>query len=299
MTGRDRLTAAGVLAGLLVVAFAAEAESAAATAGRWPQALARALAQSGSWALAAVGAMGLLALALVVAILWRMRRRRDDDEPEPVTPPVGTRGERVLIVLIGTVVLVALGGLFVALVNVDVPPLGPAGTAGPSATGTSPAPVTSPAAPSGEGGGAGPSSGLLLAVGALAAVVIGTGVRLALRARERLGEADGGGPSGSVHQAVAAAGVALAEVDEPRAAVLACYAALERGVVRAGIRRRPSDTPADLLARAGLTSPAARDLAELFREARFSAHPIGPDHVRRAEAALAEVRADAEALSWS
>jgi hypothetical protein len=82
---------------------------------------------------------------------------------------------------------------------------------------------------------------------------------------------------------------ALAEGADARAAVIACYAAMEEALAASGVGRRASDSPADLLARAtgaGLvTGPAAPRLTALFREARYSSHPM--DDTRRAEAAAA------------
>jgi uncharacterized membrane protein YidH (DUF202 family) len=96
--------------------------------------------------------------------------------------------------------------------------------------------------------------------------------------------------------------------DDSRAAVIACYAAMEESLAAGGVGRRASDSPADLLTRASgagvLTGAAPVVLAELFREARFSHHPMGPEQLRRARNALDEIdrdltdhraRADAEA----
>lgn len=82
--------------------------------------------------------------------------------------------------------------------------------------------------------------------------------------------------------------------DDARAAVIACYAAMERSLVASGVPRDRADSPADLLARAAdrgaladsAAEDAARRLAGLFREARFSTHPMGPGELTEAEAAL-------------
>ena len=83
--------------------------------------------------------------------------------------------------------------------------------------------------------------------------------------------------------AVDAADVELRGSADPREAVLAAYAAMARqlsqGLARRGRGPRPSDTAGELLDHAvgaGLVSGApAHTLTELFREARFSQHPIG------------------------
>ncbi|MFI7008561.1 DUF4129 domain-containing protein [Streptomyces sp. NPDC050145] len=88
---------------------------------------------------------------------------------------------------------------------------------------------------------------------------------------------------------------ALAEGDDARAAVIACYAAMEEALSASGVGRRASDSPADLLARATgaglLTGPSAHRLAALFREARYSSHPMDDTRRAAAVAALEEIAA--------
>ncbi|MDU0304275.1 MULTISPECIES: DUF4129 domain-containing protein [unclassified Streptomyces] len=86
---------------------------------------------------------------------------------------------------------------------------------------------------------------------------------------------------------------ALSDGDDARAAVIACYAAMEQSLADSGVTRRASDSPQDLLERAvagGLpTEAAAATLTALFREARYSTHPMDAGHRDRAAAALAEI----------
>ncbi|MFD0053853.1 DUF4129 domain-containing protein [Streptomyces sp. NPDC127168] len=86
---------------------------------------------------------------------------------------------------------------------------------------------------------------------------------------------------------------ALADTGDARTAVIACYAAMEDALVASGLRRHASDSPADLLTRAadaGLApGPAAPRLTALFREARYSSHPMGPPHREAAADALEEI----------
>jgi hypothetical protein len=93
-------------------------------------------------------------------------------------------------------------------------------------------------------------------------------------------------------QAVAAAETAMDRHDDTRAAIIAAYAAMERRLA-APAGRLDSDTPTELLDRAvdrGLVSfGAAAELTDLFREARFSRHPLGPEARGRAHEALARV----------
>ena len=80
---------------------------------------------------------------------------------------------------------------------------------------------------------------------------------------------------------VRAAEVGLAEIGdrtrEPREAIIACYAAMERELTRVpGAVPLDCDTPSEVLARAvdnrALRADSATELVELFEEARFSPH---------------------------
>ncbi|SFH12518.1 protein of unknown function [Actinopolymorpha cephalotaxi] len=86
-----------------------------------------------------------------------------------------------------------------------------------------------------------------------------------------------------VHAVVAAGRAALADLDEPRAAVIGAYAAMEEALARTGVARAAGDTPTDLLRRAvdaGLFSAtgaaAAEELTELFRQARYTRRQLDP-----------------------
>ncbi|MFJ3365636.1 DUF4129 domain-containing protein [Streptomyces anthocyanicus] len=87
---------------------------------------------------------------------------------------------------------------------------------------------------------------------------------------------------------------ALSGTDEDaRAAVIACYAAMEDALAASGVRRQASDSPADLLTRAAdagfAPGPAGPRLTALFREARYSSHPMDGAHRAAAGAALEEI----------
>ncbi|TDT39835.1 uncharacterized protein DUF4129 [Streptomyces sp. BK208] len=78
--------------------------------------------------------------------------------------------------------------------------------------------------------------------------------------------------------------------EDAREAVIACYAAMEDALAVSGVPRRASDSPADLLSRAvgaGFApGPAPARLTALFREARYSSHPMDGSHRAAAAAAL-------------
>lgn len=102
--------------------------------------------------------------------------------------------------------------------------------------------------------------------------------------------------------AVASGRRALLGGDDARAAVIACYAAMEESLAASGVARKASDSPQDLLRRATagglLTGTAAGQqaaLTALFREARYSTHPMDSSHRDRAAAALTGIAAGLEA----
>ena len=88
----------------------------------------------------------------------------------------------------------------------------------------------------------------------------------------------------------------LLEGTDARSAVIACYVAMEKSLADSGTARRASDTPQDLLERAVVggedARAAAAELTALFREARYSTHPMDDGHRDRAGAALAEIAHD-------
>ena len=70
---------------------------------------------------------------------------------------------------------------------------------------------------------------------------------------------------------------------EPREAIIACYAAMERELENSpDVVPRESDTPSEVLARAvehhALRADSATELVELFEEARFSPHVMTEEH---------------------
>lgn len=78
----------------------------------------------------------------------------------------------------------------------------------------------------------------------------------------------------------------LIDGDDPRAAVIACWLRLEAVAGSAGLDRRESDVPGDLVARMmrgiadgpRLTGPAERalrELADVYRRARYAPHAVG------------------------
>lgn len=83
---------------------------------------------------------------------------------------------------------------------------------------------------------------------------------------------------------------------DPRRAVIAAYARLERVLASHGLPRQTSEAPLEYLSRmlAGLSvsPPAARRLTDLFERAKFSQHAVGPEMKEQAIDALVRVRDD-------
>ena len=96
-----------------------------------------------------------------------------------------------------------------------------------------------------------------------------------------------------LREAVQEGRAALARIDDARAAIIACYVAMERSLADRGTARGAADTPDELLARAVaagvVRGGAAGRLTELFYEARFSTHPVGAGQRDAASAALDEL----------
>ena len=133
-------------------------------------------------------------------------------------------------------------------------------------------------------------------------VVLAAGVLLSIwwsRRLPRPGRIGGGGfiaeDPEDLREAVESGRWALRTVDDARAAIIACYVAMENSLSERGAARAVADTPDELLARAttsGLVhGTAAARLTALFYEARFSSHPLGRGQRDAAGQALDELAA--------
>jgi len=83
---------------------------------------------------------------------------------------------------------------------------------------------------------------------------------------------------------------------DPRRAVIAAYARLERVLASHRLPRRPAEAPLEylerILAEASVSPAAARALTRLFERAKFSQHAVGAEMKEQAIAALETVRDD-------
>ncbi|HTS73990.1 MAG TPA: DUF4129 domain-containing protein [Gaiellaceae bacterium] len=84
-----------------------------------------------------------------------------------------------------------------------------------------------------------------------------------------------------------------------RRAIEACYARMERTLVRVGLARQSAEAPLEFLERAGVELGLARSSLErltmLFEEAKFSRHALGEPTREEAIDALLALRAEATA----
>jgi hypothetical protein len=96
-------------------------------------------------------------------------------------------------------------------------------------------------------------------------------------------------------EAVESGRSALRQFDDARAAIVACYVAMEQSLDRAGAAGAVADTPYELLVRAAdqglVRGDAAARLTALFYEARFSTHPMPFAKRDEAQRALGELAA--------
>ena len=230
---------------------------------------------------------GIVALGGLVMVIWPGRRRRTDDEPEPKPEPLQVHW---IWKLLAVLLPFALGAALVAAAVLgtrtvhQVPQLG-----GGRTLARTPA---APAAPRGAGSGFAVPSWLPWTVFAIVILAIAAGIVLSLRSVRP--------PSGATsertatREAVQAAIAALGTTTDPRAAVIAAYAAMEQTLAALGIARSPAEAPREYLQRVLVTSRAtegeATTLTGLFEEARFSTHPI-PERLRElALSALGSLR---------
>ena len=225
---------------------------------------------------------GTVALALLMILGFRRRRRKDDPDERRSEPPEIPWMWKVL----ATLGPLALGAALIVAAVIGSKKVGGApdlsggwgvgGASGPAA------PVT------------GARNGFVLPSWlpwtVLAIVVVAIAAALILLALRRNRDLADGPEPGAADEAVQAAIAALEADTDPRGAVIAAYAAMQRTLAAHGLRRSPSEAPREFLGRVLVSSRAAeRDattLTGLFEEARFSTHPISERTRERALAAL-------------
>ena len=138
---------------------------------------------------------------------------------------------------------------------------------------------------------------VLVAVVVLLLVAVARAVREALAERREAAAEPGamGDLVPDVLLTAAREGEELIEHGTPANAVVAAWVRLEDAARSAGVRddrARTAAELADVLRRFKVEEAALEELAGLYREARFSSHPIGEDMRDRARSALQRVTAD-------
>jgi hypothetical protein len=131
--------------------------------------------------------------------------------------------------------------------------------------------------------------------GAFVVAVAGSAyaARLLMRNVPELPSAD---PAEAVAQILGETADDLRNERDPRRAVIAAYARMERALGAYGIPRRQSEAPSEYLERAleelSASASSAARLTRLFEWARFSHHPVEPGMKEEAIEALEAVRAE-------
>lgn len=240
-------------------------------------------------------AIGLAAAAAMAVSLFRRRRRRDDDLREHVyeEPPLPWWA-RPAAILLALALLAAPPILLITLSHRHGQAVRPPGIVPPLSV----APRTGAGShAAGAGTGDWPvTGGLAAAAVAILAVIAVLAWQRRPRARAAA-EDRAHRPASPLADALAAGSRALRTDGDPRTAIVRCYAAMEHSLTEAGVPPAAGDTPAEILARAraaGLArTPAATTLTGLFREARYSEHPLTEADRAAAVTALDQLRAEA------
>ena len=262
---------------------------------------------------AVIALLSVSMVIIAISIIARLRSRRTGAQtpgglPERLGGSGGQPRWRFLLTGLGVVVAWLL---IVLLLSRLVPPqvVG----APPPATGTSNATRSDGQAPPPQPAprqAGGDVFAYFAATTVTLVVLLAAGTIVASRRQRRVATPDliadhGAKPptAGGPESLARAAELGLAEIGdlsrEPREAIIACYAAMESALANApGAVPQDSDTPSEVLARAvehhALRADNARQLVDLFAEARFSPHVMNEGHrdvaVRVLRLVLEEVR---------
>ncbi len=177
----------------------------------------------------------------------------------------------------------------------------------PTASLTTPPVPAMPAAPAGTGEPVGPLSpfvALIVQIVAVLVILLVLGVIVSLIAsvwrRPRLvAPPDAEFVAPDVPEELlttAAERLALLAEGEPRNAIVAAWLSLETAAAAAGLPRDPAETSTEYTTRVlhtwDIDPRSIADLAALYREARFSRHPLDEEHRRRAVRDLTTVQDD-------
>jgi len=246
----------------------------------------RALAGASGAVLATIliAAEGLVLVAFIVVLAAARPRRGPQGEDEPPRPPFPWWAKTLAVLTAFSVLATPL----VVLLTRRPRPVAPLARPGVPERGAG----RLPGLPAVAHGSPWPLlAGMLIALAVLVAVTV-----WARRARPHPAQPDQARLALGAALAAGRAALAGPPGRDPRAAIIACYAAMERGFAAAGSAPGAADTPAEVLARAtgaGLVrSGSAARLAGLFRRARYSSEPMTGADSAAAATALDQMRAD-------
>jgi hypothetical protein len=236
-------------------------------------------------------AADLVVVALLVYAIWPQPRygNKGDDGSEWVSaPPPVPWLVKVFVAMVTLVPPLGLAALLVLLHR----------------SGKQLAPGLIPGMPAAPGGpilGSAPSAGsatgylIWLSLGMAASLILAVAAWWWVRRRrrperQRPTPATRDDLSGAIEESLEA----LRSIPNPRLAVIASYASMERAFQQAGLPRRPHEAPLEFIARV-LTSIArarddARRLTGLFELAKFSLHDVDEQMRGAAIAALSRIR---------
>jgi hypothetical protein len=267
----------------------------------------------------------LLSISVAIiglAIITRLRNR-EVRRPGPGQLP-GSRGTmgrptwRLSLIAIALAIAWLLVVMLLMQLGIGEPgEQAPSGTPTVADPGSAPTTTTNPAPPQPDSpDNPGPNVvGYLIPPMLILMTLIVVGTAIVSRRQRRLATAwppahgdvpETSAQTGAAESLARAAEVGLAEIGdlsrEPREAIIACYAAMERELTHVpGAAPLDCDTPSEVLARAvdhhALHAPSATQLVELFEEARFSPHVMNEGHRDTAVDALRLVLADLRSMA--
>ena len=239
-------------------------------------------------------AVGIIGFAIIARLRNRQVRRPGPGQLPEGRGTVGRPTWRFSLIALALVIGWVLLVMVLMRLNVQVPGEQAAGTPPAADPGSVPPATNHPPPQSDSPDDAGPNVVSYLIPPMLilmALIVVGT-VIVSRRQRHVetswAGEApDNPARTGATESLARAAEVGLVEIGdltrEPRQAIIACYAAMERELTQVpGVAPMDCDTPSEVLARAvdrhALHAGSATRLVELFEEARFSPHVMNEGH---------------------
>jgi hypothetical protein len=223
---------------------------------------------------------------IIVLAMARPERKKNPDTEEPPRPPFPWWAKTLAILVCIGVLVTPFVVLFSKKNRRAI---------------TAPGQLTRPGVvPTGVGGrlpSAHPSTPWPIIAGMVIAVAVVVAMTVWSRRRRSAGRSGERSPRlARLLDSLAAGHAALTGSADPRTAIIACYAAMERGFAAAGSAPAAADTPAEVLARAAgagiIRSSSPEALTGLFRRARYSAEPMTSADSGAAASALAQMRTD-------